>query len=49
LESIESLREKLHSVLDSGDNIKILTTSQELDKLIANYMLQQLKSGVYAS
>jgi hypothetical protein len=49
LESIESLREKLHSVLDSGDNIKILTTSQELDKLIANYMLQQLKPDACAS
>ncbi|AUG58173.1 MAG TPA: aspartyl-phosphate phosphatase Spo0E family protein [Ruminiclostridium sp.] len=49
MESIESLREKLHSVLDSGDNIKILTTSQELDKLIANYMLQQLKPDACAS
>ncbi|HHX18482.1 MAG TPA: Spo0E family sporulation regulatory protein-aspartic acid phosphatase [Clostridium sp.] len=49
MSNIESLREKLHSVLDSGDKIKILTTSQELDKLIANYMLQQLKLNIYAS
>ncbi|TYQ12877.1 UNVERIFIED_CONTAM: Spo0E like sporulation regulatory protein [Acetivibrio alkalicellulosi] len=42
MDKIEYLREKLHTVLDSGDACDILTTSQELDKLIASYMLSQL-------
>ncbi|MDQ2087403.1 aspartyl-phosphate phosphatase Spo0E family protein [Herbivorax sp. ANBcel31] len=49
MDNIESLRENLYEVLDSGDDSEILTASQELDKLIANYMLQQLKLSKYAS
>lgn len=42
LDRIECLRQKLYNVIESGDQLAILAVSQELDVLIARYMLHQL-------
>lgn len=42
MDKIEFLREKLHSVIESGDHHTILTVSQELDVLIVRHMVCQL-------
>ena len=42
LDKIEYLRQELYNVIESGDQVAILAVSQELDVLIARYMLHQL-------
>ncbi|OPZ94972.1 MAG: Spo0E like sporulation regulatory protein [Firmicutes bacterium ADurb.Bin419] len=42
MSKIENLREKLHNIMDHGDDCEILATSQELDTLIVLYMKLQL-------
>lgn len=43
MSQIENLREKLHSVIEQGETDVILEISQELDKLICDYIKKHRK------